>query len=444
MYKLSLVILSACVLAFALGCSETRPEIKIRSYSENRSEGTVTVKYNMKDMDGSSVSLEVRYSTDGYTYKEASPGSGGSGTSGLEPGEDGKEFTYVWNYAADIGNGRCMCALLKLLPKDEYKGRSKTVGPMTLGYPYLFAAESEVGRLMVINSANDETGKEIESGRMPTALAISPGGSRVYIANSGSSTVSVYDVPSGEIIETFPVGAWPSALALTPDGSKLCITLANGNELCVYDLETYKLVESVSTGKNPSAVAFTPDNASCYVANTGDDTVWIFDADNLSTGSDSVIVGDGPVDMLFLAGGGNKTSCYLVCTGDGNSSGTLEVFETSKPAGSHTEIELNLLPTSITTEPYGNFVFVTNFGNDSISIISTDLLTKGMDDIAIETGAGPRDIILGDDGKKLYVACVTSGEIRVISAVTFELATSSISVTGGPWALAVSPFVKDE
>ncbi|MBI1388850.1 MAG: hypothetical protein GC154_10430 [bacterium] len=65
-------------------------------------------------------------------------------------------------------------------------------------------------------------------GVIPFGLALSADGKRLYAAESGINAVGVIDTEKRETIGHIPVGWFPSKLAVSPDGKSLCVANAKG------------------------------------------------------------------------------------------------------------------------------------------------------------------------------------------------------------------------
>jgi YVTN family beta-propeller protein len=108
-------------------------------------------------------------------------------------------------------------------------------------------AWSKDGRLFVVNSGSNDVSviaahAVVETintsidprapiGSTPSALAIAPDGSRLYVANSGNNNVTAVDISNrkeSHILGFIPTGWYPSALAVAPDGKQLFVGTAKG------------------------------------------------------------------------------------------------------------------------------------------------------------------------------------------------------------------------
>ncbi|MDZ4798062.1 MAG: bifunctional YncE family protein/alkaline phosphatase family protein [Bryobacteraceae bacterium] len=113
-------------------------------------------------------------------------------------------------------------------------------------HPTAIAWDEARGRVYVANN-NSDTVSEIDSrtqavtrtldlqvfaqkvrGIAPTALALAPGGQRLYVACGGINAVVVMDLRTGRVDGMIPTAWYPNALAMSPDGTKLAVTALLG------------------------------------------------------------------------------------------------------------------------------------------------------------------------------------------------------------------------
>ncbi len=117
-----------------------------------------------------------------------------------------------------------------------------------------------------------------DSGQVPTAVAVSPNGARVYVTitdGAAEGWVSVVDADSSEILTTIDVGRTPTAVVFSPDGQFAFVTNANtaANQqgtVTVIDTATDKVVKTITNvGYDAGDVAISPDGKTLYVVNRG-------------------------------------------------------------------------------------------------------------------------------------------------------------------------------
>jgi YVTN family beta-propeller protein len=154
--------------------------------------------------------------------------------------------------------------------------------------------------------------------------------------------------------------------------------LATINQLRAYhiyvtDLGTGNLAElgqaTVNGGKSLHGIAFSPDGKRIYVGDIAESRVVAFDVTSAWPRQVlSVTVGLSPVHFAFAQA--------------------------------------------------GRYVYVTNFGSASISVIDT---TLGKVIATIQTPQGPHGLVASPDGTRLYVACLNGQALAVIDTTTNTL-----------------------
>lgn len=194
---------------------------------------------------------------------------------------------------------------------------------------------------------------------IPSGLAISADGTRLYVCLNLSNRLAELDVASGRVLRSWDVGVAPFDVALaegkafvsnwggdrptadTPTGPAGQGTLvrvdpvrhiANHGSLSVIDLAEGGKVTSLSAGLHPSALSVSPDGKLLALANAGSDTVSIIDTKSdkivrtVSTKENPAIpFGASPSALAFDADGER----LYVCNGAMNCVAVIE-FEGDK------------------------------------------------------------------------------------------------------------------
>ncbi len=145
---------------------------------------------------------------------------------------------------------------------------------------------------------------------IPSGLAVSADGKRLYVVGSLSNRLLEYELPTGKLLRTFEVGAVPYTVVLAghkayvsnwagrrPDTNSLTgwagrgtvvrvdsRGVANEGSVSVIDLNTGEKVAEVMTGLHSSALLLTPNGRYVCVANANSDTVSV-----ISTKTDTVV-----------------------------------------------------------------------------------------------------------------------------------------------------------
>ena len=92
-------------------------------------------------------------------------------------------------------------------------------------------------------------------------------------------------------------------------------------------------------------------------------------------------------------------------------------------------------PVGVTSSPNGNYVYVVNYGSNSVSVISTSTNTVTS---TISVGSSPHDIATLPNGTYVYVTNSGANSVSVISTST-NTVTSTISVGTNPYGVAITP-----
>ncbi len=113
----------------------------------------------------------------------------------------------------------------------------------------------------------------IPVGSLPTQLIFSRDG-RLFVANSASNSVSV--IAANKVVETInvaiqpnaPIGSTPTALAVNPAGTILFVANAGNNDVAMVDISVpghSSVMGFIPTGWYPTALAVAPDNTSLFI-----------------------------------------------------------------------------------------------------------------------------------------------------------------------------------
>ncbi|MDP8224079.1 MAG: bifunctional YncE family protein/alkaline phosphatase family protein [Candidatus Lernaella stagnicola] len=133
---------------------------------------------------------------------------------------------------------------------------------------------SSVGRGLVtaIDLQTREVLTDIEVGKNPEGMDISPDDQTLYVANSDSDTVSVVDIDTFTEIDTWPLytgdlvklGASPVGVAATAD--RVYVVCSGTNEIAVFDAGNGDLLGRIPTGWYPTNARVDEENGILYYA----------------------------------------------------------------------------------------------------------------------------------------------------------------------------------
>jgi 6-phosphogluconolactonase len=235
------------------------------------------------------------------------------------------------------------------------------------------------------------------TGTGPIALAISPGGTFLFVLDQGSNDITVFTVDPGTGNlspvkgSPFASGCSGSSLAVTPKGDLLfvaCPALGVVNALSISSTGVLGTATPLLSGAGaaPSFVLVNPSGRFLYVADPPGNRVW----------------------GLALQGNGTANA----------------ISGSPFAAGAQ--------PVAMTTNPQGSLLYVGNHGSNNVSAFVIDATTGALG--AVSGSPFPT----GGKGPSFLAASATS--LYVTDQVTNDVAAFSIGSNGGLTAVAGSPI----
>ena len=171
---------------------------------------------------------------------------------------------------------------------------------------------------------SNQTKQPFSGSHFPEGVAVSPGGTKVYLANRGDGTVSVFAALIGAVanttsVGTVSVGSDPEGVAVSPDGGKVYVANFSDGTVSVIDTSTNPPTVSatISVGSNPEGVAVSPDGSKVFIANSGSNSVSVIQQNTVVA---TINVGQHPTGVVVSPDG---TKVYVA---NANSS-TVSVIE---------------------------------------------------------------------------------------------------------------------
>ncbi|GFG73495.1 YncE family protein [Mycobacterium botniense] len=226
-----------------------------------------------------------------------------------------------------------------------------------------------------------------------------PDGSRFYLAHgpvgdaSRHSRISVID-PSGTTIAAIRLPGRIASLAVSSDGARLYAATSerlphhqyDQGSVLVIDTTTYAVVDRIPIGVCPSAMTLGPEGWRLYVTHP---EIRCVSAVNLKTRQVSLI----PVEDIPLRVVVSPAGCAYVIT-----VGSVAVVDTvTNTVRTHIAGDL---PRGVAADPDGRYLYVTNFGGGSVTVI--DMATHSVV-TTIEVGGNPEAVAVHPEGRWLYV-----------------------------------------
>ncbi len=185
----------------------------------------------------------------------------------------------------------------------------------------------------------------------PYGVVVSGNGRVAYVALQGAGSVAVVNLQSrtGSVKGRIRVGDHPTAVALSPDGSQLYVTNANDDTLSIVTTSNNHLAATIplhvltdeALGASPDALAVSPDGQRIYVALAGDNAVAVVGTPASLAGGASARRMASPAPTAFKLGGFIPAGWYPSALAVSRTGGTVYIVS-AKGLGSR--------PTAITSD----------------------------------------------------------------------------------------------
>jgi len=166
------------------------------------------------------------------------------------------------------------------LDPDKYLGEIKGINiaaPSNDGR-YLYAADSDLSVVGVIDTREDKVIKTIRVGRDPWRIYMSHDGKYGITANNGDETISIIDTRTNSVAATLEAG--PDMTGINFAGGKAFVISSTSGFVYVYDMSSLKPAGRIKIGTNVQLETATTDTADekIYLAESTNHEVVIIDA----------------------------------------------------------------------------------------------------------------------------------------------------------------------
>jgi gliding motility-associated-like protein len=302
---------------------------------------------------------------------------------------------------------------------------------------YAYIPNRNSNTTSVINVPTNTVIATIPGDIQPQCVAINKVLNKTYIANNGSNSVSVIS-PCNNVIESTITGfaGLPTGLAASPDGQRLYVPIFTSNLLQVVNTATNNIIASITVGAAavtaPEQCVVSPDNSRVYltlfdentvaVINTATNTVLSYYATDLRpTGVD--ISNDGT--KLYVANQ-NSNTLIVYNTVTGARITTISLGPVTFVNGGAAGVVLNHANTLA-------YVALQDPGTVKVVDLTTNIVTN-----TINVGARPFGLDITPDDSRLYVSCVEADRVDVINTTTN---TNILSVPVGARPYSYGKFI---
>jgi YVTN family beta-propeller protein len=166
------------------------------------------------------------------------------------------------------------------LDPDKYLGEIKgvNIAAPSIDGRYLYAADSDLAVVGVIDTRTDSVIKTIRVGRDPWRIYMSHDGRYGITANNGDETISIIDTRSNTVAATLEAG--PDMTGINFAGGKAFVISSTTGFVYVYDMQSLRPAGRIKVGTNIQLETATTDVAEekIYLAESTNHEIVIIDA----------------------------------------------------------------------------------------------------------------------------------------------------------------------
>ena len=309
---------------------------------------------------------------------------------------------------------------------------------------YAYVTNGGAGTVSVLDLVNFRPDRTLRVGDGPSGLAVNPVRNEVYVVNTASSTVSVINAETNTVIATIPVHKQPYSISVDAKGLRGYVANSASNTVSVLDLVAHRELSTAGTGEQPGLAKISPDGRSLVVSNRGSGSVSIYAVDespklHLRATFDTC---PGATDIAILS---DSSKAFVACS----EGGAVLSIGLASEAGSWpakqdpasmqdrllARLRVGKTPGHLALKPDSGELFVSNFGSDSISEISTFTNEVGG---TYPIGTHPSQGLVADDNSSLWVSDFGADSVSLYSIDEGRM-VSSVHTGSQPDAMALSP-----
>lgn len=248
---------------------------------------------------------------------------------------------------------------------------------------YVFVASLDDQIVLMLDTSTNSIRKEIglPEGVSPWGVAVSPDGKFLYLTaneSDDSGFLRAINTNSGAVAATIPVEKNAKGLVVLAEESTYLTYVANGNSGSVSAIEgsSTSPESPIVAGSNPAGVAVSPEGDYIYVTNRGNGedpgSVSIIEITSNDTVGSAIDVGYEPMGIAVVPFESDSYDVYVANEGS-DSISVIEIQGNPEGTSISQLIEDSRFdrPYGVSATPNGRYVYVTNKGNGTVSVIDT-------------------------------------------------------------------------
>ena len=320
---------------------------------------------------------------------------------------------------------------------------------------FAYVSNGKANTVSVLDLVNMRPDRTLQVGVGPSGMAVSPVKDEVYVVNtgtaSGSGTISIIDTANNRVAFTIGVHRQPYSISVDAAGRRAYVANSGSNTVSVIDLDRRREIATAATGEAPGMALIAPDMRSLVVTNRASNSVSVFSVDpaepDVTANANplhlrSTFTGcPGATDAVILP---DSSKAFIACSSGHqvlaiNLAADPNTWAARQNPSLLSDHKLALLdvgdsPVDLAMKPDGGELFVSNFGSDSISEISTYTNEVGT---TYPIGNKPVHGLVSGDNAALWVANFGSDSLSLYSIDDGKL-VSTLRTGSAPDVLAFS------
>jgi YVTN family beta-propeller protein len=346
----------------------------------------------------------------------------------------------------------------------------------------LYSANMDVNTVTVIDREANKVITEIEVGKEPRQLALSPDEQYLYVSCMFDDQVDVISLEKKKVVDSIKVGIEPYGLVTSQDGDQLYVANYRSGTLSIIDLKDRKVVDEIPLGDRPRTVTIAANGEKLYVPHYLEGSISVIDTGknevtNVIQLAESPNVKDpkksqgipNTLEQLVISPDGKKAWIPHLLT---NIDTPIHFEETIFPAVSVIDLEkeeeivnerkelfeeINISDsqnnTMIVSNPYdvafhpdGSKAYVVMSGSEDLVVFDLNRGGNATQILRRISGNNPRGIVISNDGETIFIHNAMSHDLARIESGG-ESAYARAKMAGVPLPLIsidpLSPLVRE-
>ncbi len=259
--------------------------------------------------------------------------------------------------------------------------------------------------------ASLQLAKSVPVGKQPGEMCLAPDRKNLFVSNVGDKNIAMIDLESKAVVTNFsgPGMQSPDGCTVSPDSKELYSVDQHANALFVFSVDSKRMLTKIPVGKEPRRAVFSPDGKTLLVSNSQSDTLSLIDPAT-DKAVKTIKTGDEPRDMVFSPDG--KLLAVTLINDD-----SIEFFKADTLERKQ-QVAAVRSPQHMEFSPDSQRLFVLGKINDEIGVLRTEPLARLMDTIPITRGPlgvlNSWGLAMSADGKFLYTTNLGEDSISLI------------------------------